>query len=86
LDSFGTAFASTPSTTEPIPVPEYRIRLVFGDGIAYETDVAGVPLGGQNVQCLLGRDLLEHLILSYNGPKNRFTLTFSEEFTDASFR
>lgn len=79
LISIGTAFASTPSTTEPVPCPEYRVRLVLAEGIAFETDVAGVPLGGLNVRCLIGRDILERIILSYNGPGNRFTLKFVDD-------
>jgi len=38
--------------------------------------VTEAPLQGQNIQCLLGRDLLAYGLLVYNGPTNTFTLAF----------
>lgn len=74
LASIGQVFFSTPSTTEPITRSQYRVRLILADGVAFESDVAEAPLGGQTVQCLLGRDILQHIVMTYNGPKNSYTL------------
>ncbi len=73
-----TVFFSTPSTTEPLESLEYRVRLVLADNLAFETDVAEAPMGGQNVQCLIGRDILQQTVFTYNGPRNQFTLTFPQ--------
>jgi hypothetical protein len=54
---------------------EYRVRVVLSKTIAFETDVVEAPLIGQNVQCLIGRDILEQLVFTYDGPNSRFTLT-----------
>jgi hypothetical protein len=33
-------------------------------------------MGGQNIQCLIGRDILQHGVLIYIGYSNQFTLSF----------
>lgn len=78
LASIGQVFFSTPSTTEPIARLQYLVRLVLADGIAFESEVAEAPMGGQAVQCLLGRDILQHIVMTYNGPKNSYTLSIRE--------
>lgn len=78
LESVGSVFFSTPSTTEPIVRLQYLVRLILANGIAFEVEVAEAPLGGQEVQCLIGRDLLDYTVLTYNGPKNHYTLNFPE--------
>ena len=35
------------------------------------------PLGGQHIQCLVGRDVLAHGVLTYIGYINQFTLGLS---------
>jgi len=44
--------------------------------------VAEARLGGQPVQCLIGRDIMEQLVFTYHGPKNRLTLTFFDGLAD----
>jgi len=73
-ESLGTVFLLTPSTTEPIARQQFRIRLVFAADMAFEVDVVEAPLIGQNIQGLIGRDILQFLKLTYDGPNNRFSL------------
>ncbi len=75
LEAAGPVFLNTPSTTEPEERSEYRIRLVLAKNIVFETDVVEAPLGGQHVQCLIGRDILDVCRFVYDGPRRRFTLT-----------
>lgn len=74
MEQVGEYAMNTPSTTKPIFVPKYRVRLVLSNSVSFETYVAAVPMGGQHIQGLLGRDILEQCVLTYNGPKNSFTL------------
>ena len=74
LESTGTVFINTPSTTAPLKSVEYRVRLVLSKTAAIETYVVEAPLGGQPVQCLIGRDILEVCRFVYDGPKRQFTL------------
>jgi hypothetical protein len=42
-------------------------------GLSYEGVFIETPLHGQNVQCLLGRDILSHAVFWYNGTDNSFS-------------
>lgn len=75
LSPFDTALLSTPSTTELLRRRLYRVRLVFSKIVAFETNVVEGPLIGQNVQCLIGRDILEEVVFTYDGPGSRFTIS-----------
>lgn len=75
LAPIASVFFRTPSTNEPWIRSEYNVRLVLSAGIAFDTEVVDAPLVGHHVQCLIGRDILEQCILTYNGPKNLFTLS-----------
>ena len=44
-------------------------------GIAYEGVITAAPLKGQNIDCLIGRDILSKGILIYIGYDNSFTLS-----------
>ncbi|HEX9987157.1 MAG TPA: aspartyl protease family protein [Chloroflexia bacterium] len=58
--------------------PVYLVRLLFSHedaGDAIEVTAAAVPLPYQNVECLIGRDVLQHAVLTYIGFKNTFTLS-----------
>jgi hypothetical protein len=50
---------------QPIP-PAQRVIALIDTG----------ALGGQPVQCLIGRDILQHGVLVYIGYANQFTLSF----------
>ncbi len=30
----------------------------------------------QNIDCLIGRDILEHVVMVYNGPEETFSFSF----------
>jgi hypothetical protein len=38
--------------------------------------LVALPLEGQNIQCLIGRDILRNGVFIYDGPQNTITLTF----------
>jgi len=75
LSPFDTALLTTPSTTQPLRRRLYRVRIVFSKTVAFETNIVEGPLIGQNVQCLIGRDILEHIVFTYDGPNSRFSLS-----------
>lgn len=75
LDWISTVRLTTPSTTKPLIRYEYRVRVALSRTIAFETDVVEAPLIGQNVQCLIGRDILQYVIFTYDGPNSRFSIT-----------
>lgn len=58
----------------------FRIRLVFPDGnMAFEVNAVEVPYmlrPHARIKCLIGRDVLRHSVLTYNGLANKFTLDF----------
>lgn len=70
-------------TTATAPVYEvyrYRIRVGFPSGEAFEVDALEVPYMMRphaRIKCLIGRDMLQYSILTYNGFLNTFSLDFS---------
>jgi predicted aspartyl protease len=65
--------------------PEYkahvfRIRIVFPErNMAFEVEAVEVPYlirPKVRIKCLIGRDILKHSVLTYNGQKNMFSLSF----------
>jgi hypothetical protein len=58
----------------------YDIRLVFPQHNlifpVYVYEVPYVPRAGSQVKCLIGRDILQHTVLTYNGWNNSFKLEF----------
>ncbi|MDJ0835230.1 MAG: hypothetical protein QNK37_01875 [Acidobacteriota bacterium] len=65
----------TPGSTG-IMCSRYWLRLHLPDQISMEMPVIGAGLEGQHIQCLLGRDVLMHAVLVYDGPKECFSLSF----------
>jgi predicted aspartyl protease len=63
---------------EPCYANEYDVELHFHMlNISFETIFfLEAPLTGQNITCLIGRDLLSKGILFYNGFDNSYTLGF----------
>jgi len=53
--------------------PVYFAMLWLPWGSAYPTKVVACNLGG-NVKCLIGRDILSHLSITYNGKEGFFTI------------
>ena len=75
LNPVGLAYINTPSSTN-VPCYEYLVRLVFPNNVVVETTVLEAPLQGQNIQCLIGRDVLAHGVLVHIGYGNLFSLSF----------
>jgi hypothetical protein len=75
LQPTGTTTINTPSDTN-VQCYKYMVRLVLPNDISFETPALEVPLKGQHIDCLVGRDVLARGILVYIGPDNLFTLSF----------
>ncbi len=65
----------TASTVAPLLRGKFRVRVVLTPTVAFEVDAVEGALIGQNVQCLIGRDILEEVIFTYDGPNSRFSVT-----------
>ena len=78
LDPVGT----TKITTVTTPVYEcylYRIQLLFPQGCTAEILAIEAPYiirPNARTKCLIGRDILKHSLLIYNGLTNMFSLIF----------
>lgn len=74
LNPVGITFVNTP-TSSNVPCFEYLVRLAFSNRtITRDLRVIAADLWNQRIQCLIGRDVLKHCILVYNGPTKQFTL------------
>lgn len=78
LQPVGVTSMSTPSTTTPVSSRLFNVDLTFLTNNVNVTGVVAIeaPLGGQHIQCLIGRDILQHGVLVYIGYINQFTLSF----------
>jgi hypothetical protein len=73
LKFVGKVTIHTPSSTMECYI--YPLHLQFSNGFGVDiSDVIAAPLPGQNIQCLIGRDVLALGVLTYSGRANRFTL------------
>jgi predicted aspartyl protease len=75
LKPVGVVPISTPSS-ENVPCYQYVLRFVFPNNVMVEAIAVEAPLRGQQIQCLVGRDVLSHAVLVYTGYINQFTLSF----------
>ena len=75
IESYAFTSLRTASTTEPLIRGKYRVQVVLTEAAAFEVDVVEGPLIGQKVQCLIGRDILEYVVFTYDGPNSRFSIT-----------
>lgn len=75
LNPTGVSGVTTP-TSQNHPCSMYYVRLVLPKNVVVETTVIEAPLQGQAIEALLGRDVLQHGILVYNGVTDSFTLAF----------
>lgn len=65
----------TASTTDPLFRRKFRVRVVLAPTMAFEVDAVEGALIGQNVQCLIGWDILEEVSFTYDGPNSRFSIS-----------
>jgi predicted aspartyl protease len=75
LQPVGVVSISTPSS-ENVPCAQYVVRLILPNSVIVEAFAIEAPLRGQDIQCLIGRDVLAHGVLVYTGYINQFTLSF----------
>jgi hypothetical protein len=75
LKPVGATLINTPSSTN-VHCYEYLTRLILPHNVIVESVVIAAPLEGQNIQCLIGRDVLRHGVLIYIGYDDSFTLSF----------
>ena len=75
LQPVGATFINTPSSTN-VQCFQYLVRLVFPNNVIVECPVIAAPLQGQQIQCLIGRDILAHGVLVYIGYTHTFSLSF----------
>lgn len=60
-------------------VNEYDVALEFDTDAYIDTlRVVGADLQDHSIDCLIGRDVLQYGIFTYNGPKQEFKLSFGE--------
>jgi len=75
LQPVGVVLINTPSS-QNISCFQYLVRLIFPNNVVVESLAIEAPLIGQQIQCLVGRDVLAHGVLVYTGYINQFTLSF----------
>jgi predicted aspartyl protease len=76
LHPVGKAPVLTPTTgSKPVYCPMYAVTLMLPNG-RIEIPVLETPLDGQNIDVLIGRDVLKHGLFVYQGHSSQFTLSF----------
>ena len=76
LKPVGVVRIHTPSSSD-VPCYQYAVRLLFPNNVVAEGVTAiEAPLVGQDIQVLIGRDVLAHGVLVYIGYANLFSLSF----------
>jgi predicted aspartyl protease len=63
-------------TQESVECPLYRVRLLFSEATVHDLTVYAAPWQRELYQCIIGRDVLKHGVLVYNGLTNTFSLNF----------
>lgn len=76
INPIGTTLINTPSSTN-VNCLQFDIQIVFPNNVNIASIVVTeASLQGQHIQCLIGRDVLQHGVLIYTGYDNSFTLSF----------
>jgi predicted aspartyl protease len=76
ISPIGTTSINTPSSTN-VSCYQFDMQLIFPNNINIASIVVTeAPLQGQHIQCLIGRDILQHSVLIYTGYDHSFTLSF----------
>jgi predicted aspartyl protease len=74
LHPVGQTAVSTP-TSQGVSCALYAVQLTIPNGYL-DITVIEAPLQGQNIEVLIGRDVLKHGVFFYNGHSSQFTLSF----------
>jgi predicted aspartyl protease len=75
LNPVSTVAIATPSS-QNVMCDVYAVRLILPPNIQAELTAVEAPLQGENIQGLIGRDVLSQAVLVYIGYQNQFTLSF----------
>lgn len=76
INPVGTTLINTPSSTN-VTCHQFDVQIIFPNNVNMASIVVTeAPLQGQHIQCLIGRDVLQHGVLIYTGYDNSFTLSF----------
>jgi hypothetical protein len=75
LKPIGFTYITTASSQNKLCLQYDLAFLLPNINIAFGSIVTEVPLQGQHIQCLIGRDFLSHAVLIYIGYNNSFTLS-----------
>ena len=75
LKPIGVVPISTPSS-HAINSLMYDVHLYLPNNVSTDVLVVALPLRGQHIQCLIGRDFLSQGVFVYVGYDNSFTLSF----------
>lgn len=77
LRSVGAVSIHTPTTIDPVLCRQFHVNVYLSALFAIENVIViEAPLTGQPFQCLIGRDVLSHGVLTYDGVRSRFGLAF----------
>jgi predicted aspartyl protease len=71
----GAVSINTPSSTNAL-CNQYLVRLLLPNNVTVDAVIIAAPLKDQHIQCLIGRDILQHGVFIYTGYINQFTLSF----------
>jgi predicted aspartyl protease len=74
LQPVGIVYISTPSSVN-VPCPQYVVRFLFPNNVIIEAFAIEAPMQGQQIQCLIGRDVLALGVLVYTGYMNLFSFS-----------
>lgn len=75
LQPIGFTYITTASSENKLCL-QYNLAFLFPNiNVAFGAVVTEVPLQGQQIQCLIGRDFLSHAVFIYTGYNNSFTLS-----------
>jgi predicted aspartyl protease len=75
LKPVGVVSVSTPSSTN-VMCNQYFVKLLLPNNVTVDAVIIAAPLKDQHIQCLIGRDILQHGVFIYTGYINQFTLSF----------
>jgi len=76
INPVGVTSINTPSSTN-VNCNQFDVQIMLPNNVHFpSTVVIESPLQGQHIQCLIGRDILQHGVLIYTGYDNSFTLSF----------
>lgn len=69
------ASVQTPSSTNVLS-RVFLVQLLMPNGLTRDVPILEMPLRGQHIQCLIGRDVLAHATFVYLGRDNLFHLSY----------